>query len=117
MYRVPNVKQANRNACQQQRFLDPAHSQFAFAFERRQKPRNRRLTVLVVDDERHIREFLAIGLLSQGFEVKTATDGHEAVEICQDSPIEVALVDNQMPGMSGQETVAAIRQTAPWVRS
>lgn len=63
------------------RFLDPTLGHLASALELRRKPP--RPTVLVVDDEPMIRELLALGLLSYGFEVKTAAGGHEAVATCK----------------------------------
>jgi CheY-like chemotaxis protein len=101
---------------QQPRFLDPAFGHLACAFERRQKQPGKPPSVLVVDDEQMIREILTLGLSSYGFEVKTAAGGHEAVATCKMEAVDVALVDDQMPAMSGQETIAAIRRTAPWVR-
>lgn len=101
---------------QEPRFLDPAFSHLACALERRQKPTGKLPMVLVVDDEPMIREILALGLISYGFEVKTAAGGDEAVATCKMEAVHVALVDDQMPGMSGQETIAAVRGVAPWVR-
>lgn len=96
------------------RFLDPTLGHLACALERRRK--SARPAVLVIDDDPMIRELLALGLLSYGFEVKTAAGGDEAVATCKTEAVDVALVDDQMPGMSGQETIAAIRRSAPWVR-
>jgi CheY-like chemotaxis protein len=73
--------------------------------------------VLVVDDDPFLREILALGLLSHGFEIRTAANGPDAVAICQSGEtIDVALVDDQMPGMDGPQTIAALRAELPQVR-
>ena len=61
-----------------------------------------RRKVLVVDDDPSIREVLAIILGSQGYEVLTAADGREALDLLHDGALpQVILLDLMMPVMNG----------------
>lgn len=65
--------------------------------------------VLVVDDEMALVRVLAIHLESEGYEVLTATNGHEALaHIRQRSP-KVVVLDAMMPEMSGLEVCRQVR--------
>jgi CheY-like chemotaxis protein len=78
-------------------------------------PRAARAGVLVVDDEAGVREMLRLALEYQGFDVWLAASGREAVELYRRhrDRIAAALLDVRMPGLSGTETVAALRQIDP----
>jgi len=66
-------------------------------------------TVLVVDDDPAIREFVSDILELEGYEVRLAEDGFAALaQIATDRP-DCVLLDVMMPGMSGHEVLAAIR--------
>src|SRR5215211_7596767 len=73
------------------------------------------LGVLVADDEGHVRALLAAVLGRAGMRVWLAADGHEAVERLREhgGAIEVALLDVQMPGLSGPEALARMRELRP----
>ncbi len=60
-------------------------------------------TILVVDDEEHIRELTQEVLESLGYMIKTAATGEEALEICKDNrkAVDLILLDLNMPGMGG----------------
>lgn len=65
---------------------------------------------LVVDDAKVIRHLLADSLIDLGYEVTQAANGKEALEILGRSPpIRLALVDWNMPVMSGLDLVKAVR--------
>jgi DNA-binding response OmpR family regulator len=66
--------------------------------------------VLVVDDERFFREAIREVLEGAGFEVVTAANGAEALEKAADEPFGVAVLDIQLPGMSGLEVLELLRQ-------
>ena len=66
--------------------------------------------VLVVDDEPEMRRTLARLLSSQGMSVLTAMSAHEGLEILDREPIDVALVDLQMPGMTGMDMLRQISE-------
>ena len=66
--------------------------------------------VLVVDDEFHIVQVVAIKLRNNGFEVLTADNGAEAYKLaCEHNP-DVIVTDYQMPGMTGIELIEKLRQ-------
>ncbi|MDK3016739.1 response regulator [Pseudodonghicola flavimaris] len=77
--------------------------------------------ILHVEDEADIREIAQMALeLIGGFEVRQAGDGAEALAMVADFAPQLILTDVQMPGMTGPETLAAIRalpgyQTVPGV--
>lgn len=65
--------------------------------------------VLVVDDEMHIVHVVAIKLRNNGYEVITANDGAEALELAQRENPDIIVTDYQMPEMSGLELVKELR--------
>ena len=69
-----------------------------------------RLCVLVADDSETVREGLGQLLLRSGFSVETAGDGAEAVEKLKDLSIDAVLLDLQMPGHDGFETLAYLQE-------
>nr|WP_276257806.1 response regulator [Haloglomus sp. DT116] len=71
-------------------------------------------TVLVVEDEPPLIEIYA-RWLEADYEVRTAQNGSEALEQVDDD-VDVALLDRLMPGMSGDEVLAEIRERAPGCR-
>lgn len=60
--------------------------------------------VLVVDDEREIRDLLQTSLLAEGYEVVVASNGEEAVGLAKTGNPQVILLDIEMPGVDGIET-------------
>ena len=68
--------------------------------------------VLVVDDDLPIRILMQNLLKEFRFEPLTAGSGDEAVAIAREQRPDVVLLDLHMPGMSGEETLAALRQDA-----
>ena len=66
--------------------------------------------VLVVDDEEPILELLKYNLEKEGYSVKTATDGLQALEIAKKFQPDLVLLDIMMPHMDGVETCRRIRQ-------
>jgi CheY-like chemotaxis protein len=66
-------------------------------------------TVLVVDDEIHMRRLAARILELAGYTVLEASSGDEALSIVEKTPPDVITCDISMPGMSGFEFLAAIK--------
>ena len=66
--------------------------------------------VLVVEDDKEIREGIAIYLRSQGYMVQQAADGIEGLKAIQQSPPHLAIVDVMMPRMDGIRMVMKLRQ-------
>ncbi len=67
-------------------------------------------TVLVVDDEPNVREYLSQILLDAGFNVVTASDGSEAMEIIQRNPPDFISLDLVMPRKSGHKLLYELRK-------
>jgi two-component system KDP operon response regulator KdpE len=68
--------------------------------------------VLVVDDEKSIREFILRNLEIRGYQVITAADGIEAVKIFNNQETDLLILDIMMPRMDGLETIQRIRQSS-----
>jgi DNA-binding response OmpR family regulator len=66
-------------------------------------------SILVVDDERTLRETLAEGLEEEGFAVFQAADGREAVEAFRRHHPDLILLDLMLPELSGTEVCRIIR--------
>lgn len=71
---------------------------------------HREPTILVVDDERDIRENLRDILSDMGYAVDVAADGPEALAMVQAKHYDVALLDLRMPGMDGLELYRRIKE-------
>ncbi len=65
--------------------------------------------LLVIDDDRHILRFLKMNLERDGFEVRTAENGQEALEQMQRRLPDLALVDLLLPDMHGFELCSRIK--------
>ena len=59
--------------------------------------------VLVVDDEQDFRDLFAEMLSRMGYAVMTASDGPEALKLMAEKSFDAAVIDFQMPGMTGVE--------------
>jgi two-component system alkaline phosphatase synthesis response regulator PhoP len=66
-------------------------------------------TILVVDDERDIRDLIAYNLSQEGFATETASNGKEALAKLASTPFALVILDIMMPEMDGFETCRAIR--------
>ncbi|MFP4225646.1 MAG: ATP-binding protein [Desulfobacterales bacterium] len=66
--------------------------------------------ILVVDDERSIREGVERVLSRMGNKVLTAKNGEEALDILKTEPVSIAILDLKMPGMDGMELHQRIRE-------
>ena len=65
--------------------------------------------VLVVDDEREIRDLLSAFLTEDGYEVIAASNGKEAIQLAQTEHPQVILMDVKMPGIDGIETCKRLK--------
>lgn len=66
--------------------------------------------ILAVDDEPEVLALLAKRLLSAGYDVITATNGVDAVELAKKERPALIVLDILMPGMDGSETAAALHE-------
>ncbi len=67
-------------------------------------------TILLVDDEPDILEFVGYNLKKEGYKVVTANDGEEGVKAAHREKPELILLDVMMPGMDGIETCDQLRK-------
>lgn len=66
--------------------------------------------ILVVDDEKNIRESITGILQDEGFQVATANDGQQALDAVNEDKPDLILLDIWMPGLDGIETLKQLRQ-------
>jgi DNA-binding NtrC family response regulator len=69
--------------------------------------------VLLVDDEKEFVTHLAERLEFRGLEVETASDGDSALQLIKDKAPDVMVLDLQMPGMSGIDTLKQAKKISP----
>ena len=72
--------------------------------------------ILVVDDEKPIRDILEHALTASGFHVRTAADGFEALSLARHHQFDLVITDMVMPGKEGIETILELRRTAPGIK-
>ena len=65
--------------------------------------------ILIVDDERHNRQLLEIMLGPEGFHLRAAASGEEALAMVRDQLPDLILLDIMMPGMDGYQVAARIK--------
>ncbi len=69
--------------------------------------------ILVVDDERAIRDLLSDAISHAGYEVFSASNGKEALSLIELENINIAICDIKMPGMDGIDLLKKIRDISP----
>jgi DNA-binding NtrC family response regulator len=74
------------------------------------------IKVLLVDDEETLLEYMSKRLLREGFTVKMAFSGEEALEAAKADNFDVAVVDLKMPGIDGVETQKSLKQIQPYLQ-
>ncbi len=67
-------------------------------------------TILWVDDEIDSLTSQIMFLETKGYEVQTRTNGFDAVEFVKDNPVDVVLLDETMPGITGLQTLQQIKE-------
>ena len=73
------------------------------------------MLALVLDDSRAMRSILTRTMTRFGFDVETAADGAEGLELVRRGPLpDVVLIDWNMPVMTGLEFVSQVRTTPAW---
>lgn len=69
--------------------------------------------ILIVDDELNMRLVLSAMLKKEGFEISSAANGREALQILQSSKIDVVITDLKMPDIDGMELLTIISERYP----
>lgn len=67
-------------------------------------------TILWVDDEIDSLTSQIMFLETKGYEVQTRTNGFDAVEFVKENPVDVVLLDETMPGITGLQTLQQIKE-------
>ena len=68
------------------------------------------ITILIVDDDPHIRELLRLYIRKEGYQLIEAVDGQEALDILEVERVQLAIVDIMMPHVDGYALCEQIRQ-------
>jgi DNA-binding response OmpR family regulator len=69
--------------------------------------------VLVVEDDQHIRDLVALHLRLDGFDVMSAGDGTEGLRLARTEPFDLFILDVMLPGLDGITVTRAIRREPP----
>jgi two-component system KDP operon response regulator KdpE len=69
--------------------------------------------ILVIDDEPQITRVLRAALSAQGYDVRTANDPEEGLQVFKEWPPDLVVTDLMMPGLSGVDVTRAIRTRSP----
>jgi two-component system response regulator PilR (NtrC family) len=69
--------------------------------------------ILVVDDEKSMRDFLSIMLNKEGYEVSTAGNGEDALRAVQAEIFDLVITDVKMPRMDGLEVLKMVKDVSP----
>ena len=72
-----------------------------------------KFTILIIDDEKNIRDGLAASFEMDGYNVKTAENGADGLEMVAKGDIDLVITDLRMPGVSGEEVVRRIASDTP----
>jgi len=66
--------------------------------------------ILICDDDPNIRNIVDFGLAAEGFQVRVAADGDEALELVRREPPDLVILDVMMPGSDGIEVCRALKE-------
>lgn len=72
-------------------------------------------TILIIDDEKNIREGLGTALELEGYGVKLAENGEVGLKLIEKGDIDLVITDLRMPGISGEEVIAKVAGESPGV--
>jgi two-component system response regulator (stage 0 sporulation protein F) len=70
----------------------------------------RKPTILVVDDEDHIRKLYEKELTEEGYQVKTTSSGEEALIMAQSRPLDLVILDIKIQGQNGLEILNDLKK-------
>jgi two-component system response regulator RegA len=69
--------------------------------------------VLIVEDEMRLRDLLTRALAGWGFQTVVARSGEEALRLVDPQPVDIAILDLNLPGQDGLETLRRLRERMP----
>jgi two-component system response regulator ArlR len=67
--------------------------------------------ILIIDDDRNSVRFLELELCHEGYSVEKAYDGVSGLQLAQEKPFDLIILDIMMPGMDGMEVLRRLRLT------
>jgi DNA-binding NtrC family response regulator len=73
-------------------------------------------TILIVDDKDDVRSFMRVALEQAGYEVRTASEGGQALALQREHPADLLITDIFMPGQEGFETITSFTTQFPQTR-
>jgi DNA-binding NtrC family response regulator len=79
------------------------------------RERHMKYNILIVDDEKNIREGLGKALELEGYKTFLAADGDEALRLVENEEIDLVIADLKMPGLSGEELLKKVVSAYPTV--
>ena len=79
--------------------------------------KNEKLTMLLVDDNEKFLNSMAQRATLRDYNVLTATNGEQALEIASKQTIHIAVVDQQMPGMEGLVVITKLKAIKPDIKT
>ena len=74
-----------------------------------------KFTILIIDDEKNIREGLAANFELEDYNVKTASNGAEGLELISHGDIDLVITDLRMNGISGEQVLAKVTAETPGI--
>ena len=74
---------------------------------------NNKGNILVVDDEKNLRDTLAAILEMEGYRVCVLENGYKAIQKVKEESFDIALIDIKMPGINGVDTFKEIKKISP----
>jgi YesN/AraC family two-component response regulator len=73
-------------------------------------------TILIIDDEEAILSFLKERLMGEGFNVLTASDGKEGLNLFNENQVDLVITDIIMPNKDGIETIIKMKKICPDIK-
>lgn len=71
------------------------------------------INTIVIDDDKEVRKMLVLILKSYGHLVETAENGKIAIQMCEKTPFDVALIDIELPDINGTELLHILKEKRP----
>jgi len=67
-------------------------------------------SILIIDDEKSLLDVLSLMFKKEGYEVKTATSGADALDILTNNAVDLVITDIRMPHLSGMEILKYVKE-------